>query len=146
DNDKALISGLAELVAVQSISTDGQHRKEIDASAAVTAAQMKKAGLNNVETIRFDGSYPYVYGERLDAPGKPTLFLYAHHDVQPVNYVEQWKSDPWKLTERNNRLYGRGAADDKAAITAHLGVIEAILKTAGKLPVNVKVLVEGEEE
>src|SRR5207253_1468547 len=73
-------------------------------------------------------------------------FLYAHHDVQPINFVEEWKSDPWKLTPRKGRLYGRGAADDKGAITAQLGPIAALLKTRGRLPVNVKMLVEGEEE
>jgi len=146
DNDDALIRNLADLVAVPGISTDGKHRAEIDKSAEVVERQMKTAGLENVEVIRFDNSYPYVYGEWTKAPGKPTLFLYAHHDVQPVNYVEQWKSDPWTLTQRDGRLYGRGSADDKAAITLWLSVIEAFLKTQGSLPVNVKVLIEGEEE
>jgi acetylornithine deacetylase/succinyl-diaminopimelate desuccinylase-like protein len=146
DHDADFIRNLTELVAVPSISTDGQHRAEIEKSGAVTAEQMTRAGLSGVELIRFEDSYPYAYGEWLGAPGKPTVFLYAHHDVQPVNYVEQWKSDPWTLTERDGRLYGRGAADDKAAITLWLSVIEAYLKTVGKLPLNVKVLVEGEEE
>src|SRR5207249_2207957 len=116
-NDKSIIAGLAELVAVPSISTDGQHRAEIDRSAGVVESQMKRAGLNHVEVLRYKDSYPYVYGEWLNAPGKPTVFLYAHHDVQPINYVEQWQSDPWTLTERGGRLYGRGSADDKAAVT-----------------------------
>ena len=85
-------------------------------------------------------------GEWLGALGKPTVFLYAHHDVQPVNFAGDWLSEPWTLTERNGRLYGRGAADDKGAIVVQLGAIAAYLKTAGSLPVNVKVLVEGEEE
>jgi acetylornithine deacetylase/succinyl-diaminopimelate desuccinylase-like protein len=74
------------------------------------------------------------------------VFLYAHHDVQPVNFAADWQSDPWKLTERDGRFYGRGAADDKGAIVVQLGAIAAYLKTADTLPVNVKVLVEGEEE
>jgi acetylornithine deacetylase/succinyl-diaminopimelate desuccinylase-like protein len=91
-------------------------------------------------------SLPYAYGEWLEAPGKPTVFLYAHHDVQPINFVEQWKSDPWKLTRRDGRLFARGSADDKGAISAQLGAIAAYRKTSNHLPVNVKMVVEGEEE
>jgi acetylornithine deacetylase/succinyl-diaminopimelate desuccinylase-like protein len=148
DNHASLVRDLADLVAVRSISNDGQHQKEIDDSAALTAEQMKRAGLNNVAVLKTGESNPYAYGEWLGAPGKPTVFLYAHHDVQPVNDVGdvKWASDPWTLTSRDGRLFGRGAADDKGAITAELGAIMAYLKTQGSLPVNVKVLVEGEEE
>jgi acetylornithine deacetylase/succinyl-diaminopimelate desuccinylase-like protein len=107
---------------------------------------MRRAGLQNVSTLRTSGANPYAYGEWLGAAGKPTVFLYAHHDVQPTNYLEQWQSPPWTLTPRGGRLYGRGAADDKGAITAQLAAIAAWLKTKGALPVNVKMLVEGEEE
>jgi acetylornithine deacetylase/succinyl-diaminopimelate desuccinylase-like protein len=107
---------------------------------------MKAAGLNNVQTLKTGNSNPYAYGEWLGAPGKPTVFLYAHHDVQPTNYLQDWQSDPWTLTEREGRLFARGAADDKGAITTQLGAISAYLKTKGELPVNVKMLVEGEEE
>lgn len=150
-NHTDLVRNLADLVAVQSVSTDGDHAKEIDRSAELTCAQMRQAGLQNVQTLRSEDSYPYAYGEWLGAPGKPTVFLYAHHDVQPVQTaaepgVEQWQSDPWKLTARGGRLYGRGAADDKGAIVAQLGALAAFLRTEGQLPVNVKMLVEGEEE
>src|SRR5262245_15917943 len=145
-NHAALVRDLADLVAIPGISTDGEHQQEIEQSAALTCTQMRQAGLQNVEILRCGDSYPYAYGEWLGAPGKPTVFLYAHHDVQPINYVEQWQSDPWTLTARGGRLFGRGAADDKGAITAQLGAISAFLKTRGSLPVNVKMLVEGEEE
>jgi acetylornithine deacetylase/succinyl-diaminopimelate desuccinylase-like protein len=145
-NEAAQFRALADLVSIPSISTDGDHQKEIDQSANLTCELMRQAGLNNVEVLRCGESNPYAYGEWLGAPGKPTVFLYAHHDVQPVNFREAWKSNPWTLTERGGRLYGRGAADDKGAIPAQLGAISAFLKTEGKLPVNVKVLVEGEEE
>lgn len=141
-----IVKNLADLVAIPSISTDGEHQKEIDRSAELTCEQMRWAGLENVAVLRTEGANPYAYGEWLGAPGKPTVFLYAHHDVQPINYVEEWQSEPWTLTARDGRLFGRGAADDKGAIAAELGAIAAFLKTAGKLPVNVKVLVEGEEE
>jgi acetylornithine deacetylase/succinyl-diaminopimelate desuccinylase-like protein len=146
-NHQQIIKGLADLVAVPSISTDGAHAKEIEQSAALTCEQMRAAGLQNVEILRTSGSNPYAYGEWLGAPGKPTVFLYAHHDVQPVaGFEQQWQSDPWTLTPRAGRLYGRGAADDKGAISAQLGALAAYLKTQGRLPVNVKMLVEGEEE
>jgi cysteinylglycine-S-conjugate dipeptidase len=145
-NHAELVRSLAELVAIPSISNDGEHQKEIDQSAALTCEQMRQAGLKNVSVLRCGDSNPYAYGEWLDAPGKPTLFLYAHHDVQPINFVEQWQSEPWTLTPRDGRLYGRGAADDKAAITAELGAIASFLKTRGSLPINVRMLVEGEEE
>ncbi len=145
-NHQSLVNNLANLVAIPSISTDGEHQSEIEKTATLVTEQMRQAGLENVEVLRSGNSNPFAYGEWLGAPGKPTVFLYAHHDVQPINFVEEWKSDPWKLTPRKGRLYGRGAADDKGAITAQLGPIAALLKTRGRLPVNVKMLVEGEEE
>jgi acetylornithine deacetylase/succinyl-diaminopimelate desuccinylase-like protein len=144
-NHDHLVRDLAALVAVPSISTDGEHQAEIDRTAALTCDQMRQAGLQNVRVLKTGESNPYAYGEWLGAPGKPTVFLYAHHDVQPVNFGG-WNSDPWKLTARDGRLFGRGAADDKGAITAQLGALAACLRTSGKLPVNVKMLVEGEEE
>jgi acetylornithine deacetylase/succinyl-diaminopimelate desuccinylase-like protein len=146
DNHAQLVRDLAELVAVPSISTDGEHQKEVEQTAELTCAHMRRAGLQKVQVLRTPGANPYAYGEWLGAPGKPTIFLYAHHDVQPINYESDWKSPPWKLTARDGRLFGRGSADDKGAITAELGAIAAWLQTKGQLPANVKVLVEGEEE
>src|SRR5262245_1475333 len=145
-NHESVVRDLADLVAIQSISTDGEHGPEIERTAALTCQQMRQAGLQKVDVLRVGGSLPYAYGEWCDAPGKPTVFLYAHHDVQPINYREQWRSDPWHLTRRDGRLFGRGSADDKGAIVAQLAAISAYLKTEGALPVNVKMLVEGEEE
>ena len=146
-NHEEIIRGLADQVAIPSISTDGEHDPEIVRSAQLTCDQMRDAGLQNVEMLKVGQSLPYAYGEWLEAgPTKPTVFLYAHHDVQPVNYVEQWKSDPWKLTRRDGRLFGRGSADDKAAISSQLGAIAAYRKTSNELPCNIKMVVEGEEE
>ena len=146
-NHEGIVRSLAELVAVKSISTDGEHRPEIERTATLTCQQMREAGLHNVEVLKVGDSLPYAYGEWLGAPGKPTVFLYAHHDVQPVNKVgdpkDDWKSDPWVLTRREGRLFGRGSADDKGAIVAQLGAISAYLKTRNSLPVNIKMVVEG---
>ena len=146
NNHASLISDLRDLVKIPSISTDGEHQKEIELSAELVCQQMIKAGLNNVEILRTGDSNPFAYGEWLGAPNQPTLFLYSHHDVQPINYEHLWLSPPWELTARDGRLFGRGAADDKGASVAQLAAIASWLKTAGKLPVNIKMLVEGEEE
>lgn len=147
DNNHAnLVSDLRDLVKIPSISTDGEHQKEIEYSAEAVCLQMKKAGLHNVEILRTGDSNPFAYGEWLGAPNQPTLFLYSHHDVQPINYENLWLSPPWELTSREGRLFGRGSADDKGASVAQLAAIASWLKTSGKLPVNVKMLVEGEEE
>ena len=145
-NHENIVRGLADQVAIHSISTDGEHAKEIERTASLTCDQMRAAGLQKVEMLKVGDSYPYAYGEWLNGPDKPTVFLYAHHDVQPINFDDQWKSDPWKLTRRDGRLFGRGAADDKGAISAQLGAIAAFLNAQGSLPVNVKMVVEGEEE
>ena len=146
-NHEGVVRGLADLVSITSISTDGEHAEEIERTAKLTCEQMRTAGLTGVEVLRVGNSLPYAYGEWLEAgPDKPTVFLYAHHDVQPVNYIDQWKSDPWKLTRRDGRLYARGSADDKAAISAFLGAIAAYRQTSNTLPVNIKMVVEGEEE
>ena len=97
-NHEGIVHNLADLVAIPSISTDGEHGAEIERTANLTCRQMREAGLQNVEVLRVGGSLPYAYGEWLEAPGKPTVFLYAHHDVQPINFADQWQSDPWHLT------------------------------------------------
>ncbi|MGH3370090.1 MAG: dipeptidase, partial [Nocardioidaceae bacterium] len=102
-----------------------------------------EAGLTDVEIVTADGGLPAVIGSRSGPPGAPTVLLYAHHDVQPVGDRADWDSEPFEPTERGARLYGRGAADDKAGIAAHLAAIRAF---AGNLPVGVTVFVEGEEE
>src|SRR5438270_3721812 len=88
-NHEGNVRNLADLVAIQSISTDGEHGPEIERTAALTVQQMRQAGLANTDVLRVSGSLPYAYGEWLEAPGKPTVFLYAHHDVQPITHREQ---------------------------------------------------------
>jgi acetylornithine deacetylase/succinyl-diaminopimelate desuccinylase-like protein len=146
DNHAERVRDLARLVKIPSISNDHQHQAEIDQSAHLVVELMKTAGLHNVQILRTGGSNPYVFGEWNGAPGAPTLLLYSHHDVQPVNYVEKWNSPPLELTRRNGRLYGRGSCDDKGGVVAQIAAVGAFLMTRGRLPINVKVIVEGEEE
>jgi len=137
---------LEALVRIPSISADPAHFDDVDACAASVADLMRDAGLHDVRELRVDGGLPYVVGEWTQREDAPTVLLYAHHDVQPPGYVERWSADPFEPREHNGRLFGRGTADDKAGAVAHVAAVRAWLRTAGALPCNVKVLVEGEEE
>ena len=145
-NSRRFIGDLSDLVAIPSCSFPGFPAQEVERSAEAVASYLSRSGLENVEILRMPGVHPYVYADWLHAPGKPTVLLYAHHDVQPPGRVELWKSPPFQATERDGRLYGRGAADDKAGVAVHAAALESWLKTAGKLPLNVKLIIEGEEE
>ena len=141
------VEDLKKLVRIPSVSADGFDPAEVKRSAEAVAVLLRERGLENVEIFSVDGSHPYVYGDWLHAAGKPTVLLYAHHDVQPIGRREVWKTDPFVATPgKDGRLYGRGAADDKAGIVAHTATVASWLEATGKLPVNVKVIIEGEEE
>lgn len=140
------LADLKKLVQIPSVSLAGFDAKAMHLSAEATAELMQESGLENVQVIQFGDVHPYVYADWIHKPDAPTLLLYAHHDVQPPGREEKWNSQPFDPKESKGRLYGRGTADDKAGILAHAAAIGAFLKTAGELPVNVKVLIEGEEE
>jgi acetylornithine deacetylase/succinyl-diaminopimelate desuccinylase-like protein len=137
---------LEDLVRIPSISADPDRVGDVQRSADATAALLEASGLERVRLAAVDGSPPAVIGEWTHHADAPTILLYAHHDVQPPGIVANWLSDPFEPVTRNGRLYGRGTADDKAGAVAHAAMVRAWLDTAGELPCNVKVLVEGEEE
>ena len=144
-NQSRFLSELKEFIRIPSISTLPEHRPDVDRAAAFVAARLGETGMENVEIIP-TGGHPLVYADWLHAPGKPTVLCYGHYDVQPADPLEEWKSPPFEPTERNGNLYARGSVDDKGQMYMHIKAIEALRAVNGTLPVNVKFLVEGEEE
>jgi cysteinylglycine-S-conjugate dipeptidase len=134
---------LEALVRIPSVSADPARRDDVRRSAEATAELFRAEGFDDVRILSAAGGAPAVVARRPSPEGAPTVLLYAHHDVQPVGDPADWDSEPFEPTERGDRLYGRGAADDKAGIAAHLAAVRA---HGDDLPVGVTVLVEGEEE
>lgn len=139
------VASLVALASIGGISAEPPPNAKLAESAAYVADWMKRIGLDGVEVLEIEGVHPYVYGEWLHAKGAPTVLLYAHHDVQPIGRIDHWKSPPFEPEERDGRLYGRGVVDDKAGAAIHFAALEAYLKNGG-LPLNVKVVIDGEEE
>jgi len=139
---------LEELIAfstIPSISTDPAAKVDVDRTAQWVADKFASLGIENVNIYSTAG-HPVVYGEVLKAEGKPTVLIYGHYDVQPAAPLDKWDSDPFKPEVRDNNLYARGATDMKGQVAATINAIEAILETGHQLPVNVKFIIEGEEE
>ena len=144
-NRDRYLEELKEYLAIPSISALPEHKGDVRRCAEWTADEMRRIGLQNVRLEETPG-HPIVYGDWLGAEGAPTILFYGHYDVQPVDPLELWESPPFEATIRDGEIYARGSADDKGQVFMHFKAIEAHMKQNGKLPVNMKILLEGEEE
>ncbi|MFQ5928638.1 MAG: dipeptidase [Acidobacteriota bacterium] len=144
-NHARYLEELKEFLRIPSVSTDPAHKQDVKTAAEFVANQLEKAGMTQVEIFPTEG-HPIVYGECIVDQAKPTVLVYGHYDVQPVDPIELWESGPFEPTVRNGELYARGAADDKGQVFIHFKGAEAFKDTHNPLPVNVKYLIEGEEE
>src|SRR5205807_7229596 len=135
-----------EFLRNPSISTLPKHKPDIRRAAEFCLNELAQAGLNAGELIEAEGRNPLVYAEWLGAPGKPTLLLYGHYDVQPPDPLDEWTSPPFEPEIRAGRIYARGASDNKGQLMALIKGVEALMEAEGGLPVNVKFAIEGEEE
>jgi acetylornithine deacetylase/succinyl-diaminopimelate desuccinylase-like protein len=145
ENRSRFLTELKEFLRIPSISTLPENRPDVDRAAAFVADSLRHAGMENVEIVP-TGKHPLVYGDWMHAPGKPTVLCYGHYDVQPADPLELWHTPPFEPTESGGNLYGRGTADDKGQMYMHIKAVEALRAVNGTLPLNVKFLVEGEEE
>jgi acetylornithine deacetylase/succinyl-diaminopimelate desuccinylase-like protein len=136
---------LEEFLRIPSISSQPDHADDVRRAAGHLAEQYERIGLQNAEVIDTAG-HPVVYADWLNAPGKPTVLLYGHYDVQPVDPLDLWKSPPFEPIRQDGQLLGRGSSDDKGQIALHWQAMHAWLSTTGELPLNIKVIAEGEEE
>ena len=144
-NEARFLDELKEFLRIPSVSTLPEHNKDTHRAAEFVAAKLKAAGLENIEIIETE-RHPLVYADWLHAPGKPTVLCYGHFDVQPPDPLELWETPPFEPTERNGNLYARGSADDKGQMYSHIKAVEMLREVNGTLPVNLKFLIEGEEE
>jgi acetylornithine deacetylase/succinyl-diaminopimelate desuccinylase-like protein len=147
-NDHALehLNDLKDLVRIPSISFPGFDPAPLKRCSEAVEALLRKCGLADVRILDSGAGFPAVFGQWIGAPGKPTILLYAHYDVQPIGHEELWITPPFEPTERDERLYGRGVSDDKAGVVMYAAAIASCLAANNSLPINVKVLIEGEEE
>jgi len=145
EHEDRFLEDLKGWLRIPSISTLPEHVGDVQQAAEYAAGQLRRIGFEQVQVIPTKG-HPLVYGEWLKAPGKPTLLIYGHYDVQPVDPLDLWESPPFEPTIRGGNLYARGAADDKGQTMLVFKALESLMTVNGRLPVNVRVLIEGEEE
>ncbi|GCE26134.1 hypothetical protein KDA_16180 [Dictyobacter alpinus] len=145
EHQDQFLEDLKGWLRIPSISTSPEHKGDVLHAAEYAVGQLKDLGISHAGLIETQG-HPLVYGEWLEAPGKPTLLIYGHYDVQPVDPIELWESAPFDPTIRNGNIYSRGACDDKGQVMLVLKALETLFQVNGTLPINVKILIEGEEE
>ncbi len=144
--EQRYLEELKEFLRIPSISTNPENAPDIRRAAEFVRTQLQRAGLENAELLEAAGRHPLVYAEWLHAEGKPTLLFYGHYDVQPPDPLDEWKSPPFEPEIRGENIYARGAADDKGLTLILIKAVESLLQETGRLPVNVRFLIEGEEE
>jgi acetylornithine deacetylase/succinyl-diaminopimelate desuccinylase-like protein len=144
-NRDRYLDELKGLLAIPSVSALPEHAADVKRCAEWCSDELRRIGMQNVRLFETPGN-PVVYGDWLDAEGAPTILFYGHYDVQPVDPLDLWKSPPFEATIRDGEIYARGSADDKGQVFMHMKAIEAHLKQNGRLPVNIKIILEGEEE
>lgn len=136
---------LKEFLSIPSISTLSEFKSDVRRGAMWLAEHLQTIGFEHVELLETPG-HPVVYADWLSEPGRPTVLIYGHYDVQPVEPLELWETPPFEPAVRGDRIYARGASDDKSQVFLHIKSLEALLATTGRLPINVKFCIEGEEE
>ena len=139
------LAELCEFLRIPSVSAKSEHKPDIERAADWVADHLRSAGFETVQVVPTN-LHPLVYAESLRAPGKPTVLVYGHYDVQPPEPLELWTSPPFDPQARNGNIYGRGTADDKGQVHIHLKALQSLHQLNGKFPINIKVLIEGEEE
>lgn len=144
-NREKYVKELEDFLKIPSISTSAANKSDMLTAAEFVSSKLREAGMENVKIIETKG-HPLVYADWLHTPGKPTVLVYGHYDVQPVDPINLWDSPPFEPTIRDGNIYARGATDDKGQMYMHIKSVEAYFKTVGKLPLNVKFIIEGEEE
>ena len=144
-NKDRLLEELKQFLRIPSISTNPAHKADVRRAAEFVAQAMRGAKLENVEIIETKG-HPLIYADWLHAPGRPTVLCYGHYDVQPPDPLDEWISPPFEPTIRDRNIYARGATDDKGQVYMQFKAVESLFATHGTLPLNVKFLIEGEEE
>jgi acetylornithine deacetylase/succinyl-diaminopimelate desuccinylase-like protein len=145
ENQGRYLDELNEFLRIPSISTLSEHKGDIRRAAQWVADDLTRSGMENVRLIESQGN-PLVYADWLHAPGQPTLLIYGHYDVQPPDPLNEWKTPPFEPSLRDGNLFARGSADDKGQLFVHLKAVEMLLRERGSLPINVRFLIEGEEE
>src|SRR5262249_43497359 len=139
------VAELQDFVRIPSVSAQPRHAGDVRRCAAWLADHLRRVGLEHVRVVATP-RHPLVCADWLHAPGRPTVHIYGHFDLQPADPLGEWRTPPFEPVERGPDLYGRGACDDKGQMFAHVKALESYLRTAGRLPVNVRCLFEGEEE